>query len=166
MFRNPQARSLLCSLTLSASVSFAAAADLPKAPYLPLDTAERLARAAIEQCRKDGWQVGVAVVDAAGVPRVLLRDDKAGPHTVDTAGGKAYTAASLGFPSGHMAQVSASEPAMAALRHMHPKMVLLGGGLPLIVGGERVGAIGISGAPGSQLDEACAQKAIDRVLGD
>ncbi len=163
MLRKIALLTLLALPALSAPVS--QAADLPKAAYLPLDLAERLARAAIDQCRKDGWQVGVVVVDAAGVPRTLLRDDKAGPHTVETAAGKAYTAASLGFPSGHMAQVSVNDPAMAAIRHMHPKMVILGGGLPLIVGGERVGAIGISGAPGSKLDEACAQAAIEKLLG-
>ncbi len=144
----------------------ALAVELPKTSFLPLDNALQLAAAAIQECRQDRYQVSVAVVDIGGVTRAVLRDDQAGPHTLASATGKAFTAASLGAPTARYAKMIADKPELAGLRDMHPKMVILGGGLPLVVDGVRVGGIGVGGAPGGHLDEACAQGAIDRILGN
>src|SRR5690606_26782210 len=66
---------------------------------LTLETATKAAQAALESCRKAGYQVGVAVVDRAGVPQVFLRDRFAGAHTVTVAADKAWTAASFRIPT-------------------------------------------------------------------
>lgn len=156
------AATLTASLTASLSVH---GADLPRAPYLPLATAQALANAALERCAADGYAVSAAVVDAAGVTRALLRADHAGPHTLESSRRKAFTSASLGRPTAELAELIKRMPEVAGLRDMHPSILILGGGLPLRVGGERLGGIGVGGAPGGDLDQACAQAAIAQVLG-
>src|SRR3954451_20049501 len=95
------------------------------APEVALD----LARAALKACRKRGFQVAVAVVDRFGVTQVMLRDRFAGPHTVTTASGKAWTAAS--FRTSTMELEGISRPGMmqAGIRNL-PGVVAIGGGLP------------------------------------
>jgi uncharacterized protein GlcG (DUF336 family) len=113
------------------------------------ELAQDLAKATLVDCRKRGFQVTVAVVDRFGVTQVLLRDRFAGPHTVSTASGKAWTAASF--------RTSTTE-----LRNL-PGAVIIGGGLTVEAGGTLLGAIGVSGAPGGDADEACAKAGIDAV---
>ncbi|HNP61730.1 MAG TPA: heme-binding protein, partial [Nitrospirales bacterium] len=89
-------------VTLSLSALFIAgvsAAELPREAVLPLSLATKAASAAVEQCTKDGYRVSAAVVDRAGVVRAILREDGAGPHTVDSSRKKAYTSASLKRPT-------------------------------------------------------------------
>ncbi len=124
-------------------------------PELALD----LARAALSDCRQRGFQVAVAVVDRSGIVQVVLRDRFAGAHTVPTASGKAWTAAS--FRTNTLDLQGISQPGMpqAGLRNL-PGVVALGGGVTIEAGGSRVGAIGVSGAPGGDSDEACAKAGI------
>ncbi len=126
------------------------------------DLALELARAALGDCRQRGYQVAVAVVDRFGVTQVMLRDRFAGPHTPETAAGKAWTAVS--FRSNTTDLVAATQPGMpqAGLRGL-PRAVVLGGGLMIEAGGSLVGAIGVSGAPGGDADDACAKAGIDAV---
>jgi uncharacterized protein GlcG (DUF336 family) len=130
--------------------------------HLSPDVALELARAALAECRQRGYQVAVAVVDRFGVPQVMLRDRFAGPHTPETAVGKAWTAVS--FRTGTSELVAATNPGMpqAGLRNL-PRAVVLGGGLLVEAGGSLVGAIGVSGAPGGDADDACAKAGIDAV---
>jgi uncharacterized protein GlcG (DUF336 family) len=127
-------------------------------PEIALD----LARAALGECRKRGYQAAVAVVDRFGVTQVMLRDRFAGAHTPATAAGKAWTAAS--FRSNTTDLVALTQPGMpqAGLRNL-PGAVVLGGGLVIEAGGSLVGAIGVSGAPGGDADDACAKAGIDAV---
>lgn len=127
-------------------------------PELALDSA----RAALAECRKRGYQVAVAVVDRFGVTQVMLRDRFAGAHTPTTATGKAWTAAS--FRTGTTALMAISQPGMpqAGLRDL-PGAVILGGGMVIEGGGSTVGAIGVSGAPGGDADDACAKAGIDAI---
>jgi uncharacterized protein GlcG (DUF336 family) len=127
-------------------------------PELALDSA----RAALAECRKRGYQVAVAVVDRFGVTQVMLRDRFAGAHTPTTASGKAWTAAS--FRTGTSALIAISQPGMpqAGLRDL-PGAVILGGGMVIEGGGSMVGAIGVSGAPGGDADDACAKAGIDAI---
>src|SRR5680860_251639 len=104
---------------------------LPREAVLPLSLAKKAASAAVEQCTKDGYRVSVAVVDRAGVVRALLREDGAGPHTVDSSRKKAYTSASLKRPTAELGELIAKMPAVQALRDMNENMLLLGGGLPI-----------------------------------
>lgn len=127
-------------------------------PELALD----LARAVLVDCRKHGYQVAVAVVDRFGVTQVMLRDRFAGPHTPSTAAGKAWTAVSFRTNTNEL--VGASQPGMpqAGVRNL-PGAVILGGGVMVEAGGNMVGAVGVSGAPGGEADEACAKAGIETV---
>ncbi|WP_447964874.1 GlcG/HbpS family heme-binding protein [Nitrospira sp. Ecomares 2.1] len=153
-------------VTLSLSALFIAgvsAAELPREAVLPLSLATKAASAAVEQCTKDGYRVSAAVVDRAGVVRAILREDGAGPHTVDSSRKKAYTSASLKRPTAELGELIAKMPAVQALRDMNEDMLLLGGGLPIEIGGEVVGGIGVGGAPGGHLDAACAQAGLETI---
>jgi uncharacterized protein GlcG (DUF336 family) len=140
-----------------------AAEDLPRETVLPLALANKAAAAALDKCVKDGYKVSVAVVDRAGVLRVLVRGDGAGPHTTDSSSKKAYTAASLRRPTSELAELITKVPFLQALRDMNDKILILGGGLPIQFDNEVVGGIGVGGAPGAHLDDACAQAGLDSI---
>lgn len=142
---------------LAALSAPALATDLPRIPVLPLELARSAASAALAQCQADGHKVSVAVVDQGGVVRVLLRGDGAAPHTADSSVRKAYTANSLRDATQKFAELIARNPETQGLRDINPSMLILGGGLPIRIAGELVGGIGVGGAPGGPLDEACAR---------
>ena len=79
--------------------------------------------------------------------------------------GKAFTSASMGQPTGNLAALIKDKPDLAGLRDMDPRLVILAGGLPIRIGGALVGGIGVGGAPGGQLDAACAKAGIDAIGG-
>ena len=166
-FGRNQSRALAISLgvVLSFGVAQAASAadDLPREAVLPLALATKAAAAAQDKCKQDGHRVTVAVVDRAGVLKVLVRGDGAGPHTTDSSTKKAYTAASLRRPTAELAEMVAKTPAAEGLHYMNDKILILGGGLPIEIGGEVVGGIGVGGAPGGHLDAACAQAGLDSI---
>jgi len=126
------------------------------------EVALELAQATLAACRARGFQVAVAVVDRSGVTQVALRDRFAGPHTVPTATAKAWTAVTFRTGTGDL--VGMSQPGMpqAGLRAL-PGVIALGGGLPVEAGGSLVGAVGVSGAPSGDADEACAKAGIEAV---
>ena len=132
---------------------------------LTVETALKAAQAALEACRKAGYQVGVAVVDRAGVPQVFLRDRFAGAHTVTVAADKAWTAASFRIPTTDLGNETQAGKAMSGIRNT-PRVMAIGGGLPIEAAGSTVGAIGVSGAPGGEADDACAKAGIDAILID
>lgn len=150
-------------LALGAFPTTGGAEDLPREATLPLALAVKAATAAVEKCRQDGYKVSAAVVDRGGVLRALLRGDGAGPHTADSSRKKAYTAASLGRPTSELGELLVKVPHLQALREMNDQVLILGGGLPIQFGSETVGGIGVGGAPGTQLDDACAQAGLDAI---
>jgi len=121
------------------------------------------ARSALEQCRKQGFQVAVAVVDRSGLTQVLLRDRFAGAHTLDVASGKAWTAASFRTSTSALADETQPGKAMSGLRNV-PRFIPVGGGLVIEGGGVVFGAIGVSGGPGGDADEACAAAGIRAIV--
>ena len=135
------------------ALSSAQAQVLLSEQQISLDAAQTVATATLEQCRADGYQVSVAVLDRGGNLRIALRDDGAGLHTVDSARRKAYTALTFRTPSSEFAGRVADTPALTEFEGV----LALGGGLPIEAGDEVVGAVGVGGAPGGDLDEACAQ---------
>lgn len=137
--------------------------ELPKETVLPFAAANRAIHAALEACKKDGYRVSVSVVDRAGVPRAMGRADGAGPHTVDSSRKKAYTAASARRPTTELADLITKIPTLQALRDINGDILMLGGGLPIEIGGDIVGGIGVGGAPGAHLDDACAQAGLDAI---
>lgn len=146
--------------------SIALAEELPRQAVLPLESAHKAVRAAVNQCQKDGYQVSAAIVDRSGVVKALLRADGAGAHTVDSSRRKAYTAASLGQATQKLARLIAEKPEIQALRDMNESILILGGGFPIKIGGEIVGGIGVGGAPGAALDEACARAGLEKLGAD
>jgi len=137
----------------------AVGADTPlmRTAEIPLAVAQQAVSAAVERCRTDGYRVSAAVVDRAGLVKALLRDDGAGPHTLDSSRRKAYTAASLGESTGKLARLAGEHTHLQGLRDMNASILLLGGGFPIRIDAEVVGGIGVGGAPGDTLDEACAR---------
>jgi uncharacterized protein GlcG (DUF336 family) len=93
----------------------------------------------------------------------MARADGAGPHTVDSSRKKAYTAASLRRATTELAELMNKVPTLQALREMNNDILMLGGGLPIEIGGDVLGGIGVGGAPGAHLDDACAQAGLDAI---
>ena len=129
------------------------------------ETALKAAQAALVKCRKDGFQTAVAVVDRAGVVQVLLRDRYAGAHTPDMAVAKAWTAASFKQSTSSLAIETQPGKPMSGIRQL-PRVVVAGGGLPIEAGGNLLGAIAVSGAPGGDADDACASAGIKVIADD
>jgi uncharacterized protein GlcG (DUF336 family) len=159
---------LLCRLlALAATVTSGIAASAPAQEVitekaLSLDLAQAIAQAALEKCRADGYHVSVTVVDRDGLVKAALRDDRTGPHTVVTSHRKAFTSATFRVASGDWAKRVLTEGAAAGLRDTEGT-IPLGGGLPIKVGDEVIGAIGVSGAPGGEKDEACSNAGIQKL---
>ncbi|MBP6813975.1 MAG: heme-binding protein [Burkholderiaceae bacterium] len=126
------------------------------------ETALVAAKAALEACRKQGYQVGVAVVDRAGITQVFLRDRFAGPHTVDVAINKAWTAASFRTSTLALATETQAGRPMSGIRAV-ARFTAVGGGVLIEGGGSSFGAIGVSGAPGGEADEVCANAGIKAI---
>jgi uncharacterized protein GlcG (DUF336 family) len=140
-----------------------AADELPKEAVLPIGLAGKAIQASLDACNKDGYRVSVSIVDRAGVLRAMARADGAGPHTVDSSKKKAYTASSLRRSTTDLAELINTVPTLQALREVNDQILMLGGGLPIEIGGEIVGGIGVGGAPGAHLDDACAQAGLDAI---
>ena len=168
--RSPYGRILICLGALSFAVVLSmptpgSADELPKESVLPLSMATKALHAALEACKKDGYRVSVSLVDRAGILRAMGRADGAGSHTVESSRKKAYTASSLRRSTTELAELIGKVPTLQALRDMNPEILILGGGLPIEISGDVVGAIGVGGAPGAHLDDACAQAGLDAIGG-
>ncbi len=159
-----QAKLVLITFSLlGLMLGHAWAAELPKETVLPLALATKAAHAAVDKCLTDGYRVSVTVVDQGGNIRAVLRQDGAGPHTIDSSRKKAYTSASMKEPTAKLAELVAKMPIVQGLQHMNDHMLLLGGGLPITIDGQVVGGIGVGGAPGGHLDTACAQAGLNSI---
>jgi uncharacterized protein GlcG (DUF336 family) len=136
------------------------------ASYPTLTTAAALqaAQAALARCDKDGFTAAVAVVDRGGHVLALLRNPLAGPHTVHTASGKAFTALSFRTDTTEFAAMTQAGRPSSGVRDL-PGVVAVGGGMMIRAKGSLVGAIGVSGAPTGEADDACAKAGI-AAIGD
>jgi uncharacterized protein GlcG (DUF336 family) len=150
------------ALATSAAFSIAQAQAVRTERNMSLELANQLAAATVASCLGAGYNVTAAVVDRAGQLRALHRADNAGPHTLDSAQAKAFTSASAKNNTLAMMEGAQKNPAAANLVHM-PGFLLLGGGVPVKVGNDVIGAVGVGGAPGGHLDEQCAVAAIEKV---
>jgi uncharacterized protein GlcG (DUF336 family) len=128
---------------------------------LSVDAAVTIATTAMADCKAKGWPVSVAVVGRNGELLVHLRGDGTGPHTMDNSYRKAYTARITRQPSGEMAKRLKADPQLSLVTL--PNVVAAQGALPIKIGEDIIGAAGVSGAPGGEKDEACAQTGLDKV---
>lgn len=126
------------------------------------DIAVELAQAALAHCRNGGYQVAVAVVDRFGQTQAVIRDRYAGAHTVATATGKAWTAVSFRSSTHELDQAIRDGRLSAGIRDI-PGALVLGGGVPVQAAGSLVGGVGVSGAPGPEIDEGCAAAGIQAI---
>jgi uncharacterized protein GlcG (DUF336 family) len=149
-----------------AHAPLAAAADATFAvKVLTPETALKAAQAALKKCRDGGFQATVAVVDRMGVTQVVLRDRFAGPHTVEMARAKAWTAVSFRTNTSALADATQAGRPSSGIRHL-PGVAAVGGALMVEAGGALLGAIGVSGAPGGKEDDACAAAGIAAIRDD
>jgi len=146
------------ALTLASGAAFAQDATYNIRTLTP-ETALKAAQAALKSCRDGGYQVAVAVVDRSGLAQVMLRDRFAGAHTPKTAIGKAWTAVSFRTNTTAMAEMTQSGKPASGIRQL-PNVVMVGGGVLIEGGGSILGGIGVSGAPGGDIDEKCANAGI------
>jgi uncharacterized protein GlcG (DUF336 family) len=126
-----------------------------------LHMALKIAETAIDECAKSGNDVSVAVVDRAGRLRVFLQGDKAAPHNIELAQRKAYTARTFGRTSAEWAERTGPNSEIAGQRELE-HVIPLRGGVPIKVGDETIGAVGVSGST-SGGDEGCAMAGVASV---
>lgn len=153
---------LILAAAAALALSSAASAQILQEKNMPLGLAADLARETVAACSAQGYNVTATVVDRAGVVRAVLRADNAGPHTVDASRRKAFTSVSTRLPTSTVTENVQKNPAAAQLVAIDGFLVLAGG-VPVKVGNETIGAIGVGGAPGGNLDEACANAALAKV---
>src|ERR1700693_5820623 len=146
-----------CAVVLSSN---AGAQGLVSQKNIPLAMAQTIANGAMDKCKELGFKVSVVVVDRAGLPLVMLRGDGAGLHTPEGADRKAYTARSFRAPSADFVKRMQNDPASVGSKE-YTRVLALSGGLPIKVGDDVVGAVGVSGSPGK--DDDCSQAGIDKV---
>ncbi|MFO1183185.1 MAG: heme-binding protein [Bauldia sp.] len=132
-----------------------------RAPEMALSV--EMAQAAVAACAANGYKVGVSIVDAAGVLRVMVSADGASKQGSESSTRKAYTAALLKTSTADTQAKVATDKALADKIAADPMLFARAGGLPLMVGNDLIGAIGVGGAPGGERDEACAVTAVDKV---
>jgi uncharacterized protein GlcG (DUF336 family) len=155
----------IAALTLAWPLCAVAQQATHAARSLTPDAALRAARAALASCAKSGFQVAVTVTDRAGVPLVTLRDQYAGPHTVQTSADKAWSALSFKIDTLGLAKMTEPGQGSAGIRNL-PRVVAVGGGRMIESAGSLVGAIGVSGAPGGDADDACARAGVAEISVD
>jgi len=127
---------------------------------LSLEAAQRVAQATINECRKQGYQVSVTVVDRNGIPQVLLRDTLGPPVSVSISEDKAYTSANFMAPSGGLERLKDSP------LFNRDGLAMIAGGVLIEAGGQVYGAVGVSGAPGGEIDESCAKAGVAAISED
>jgi uncharacterized protein GlcG (DUF336 family) len=151
----------LAGVALATVLASPANAQLLNHKDLSLATALTIATTASETCKGQGYRVTVAVVGRNGEIIAHLRGDDASPHTLENSQRKAFTARTFRTSSGEFAQRQKDNPPGAAL--WLTGISASAGGLPIKVGEDVIGAVGVSGSPGGDKDEACAKAGLDKV---
>jgi len=157
-----QLKTVLVAAALAGALPMVAHGQILTERNISLQLALQIANAAMAQCKADGYDVTAAVVDRAGDLKVLLRADTANPHNADLARRKAYTSRTFKVPSMEVAKRTNGPTDLSGQRYL-VDIIPLGGGLPINVGNDTIGAIGISGSPNQEGDEKCASAALASV---
>jgi len=151
----------LAAIGLACALASPASAQLLNERSLSAAMALTIAQTALETCTKQGYRVSVHVLGRNGEVIVAVRGDGAPPHTMENSQRKAYTARTFRIPSGEFAQRVKDNPNISAV-HLSG-IIAAQGALPIKTGDEVIGAVGVSGAPGGEKDEACAKAGLDKV---
>ncbi len=152
---------LVAPMIWAMSVTSPQAADILDVKTIGTDLARDIADGSVKACTEQGYQVGAVVVDRNGDIMVAIRSDLAPRFTLDIAAGKARAVILGGVRSTELRENRAD--LRMDLNHLDG-VLIMGGGLPIEAAGVRIGAVGVSGAPGADLDEACSQEAIDALF--
>jgi uncharacterized protein GlcG (DUF336 family) len=142
-------------------VSLPASAQLLNQKSVSAAMAMTMAQTALDTCKTNGFAVSVTVVGRAGEVLVQIRGDGAGPHTVENSFRKAYTSRTFRTSSAEWTKNLANNPTRGP--QFLTNVIALAGALPIKVGEETIGAMGVSGAPGGEKDEVCVQAGLDKV---
>jgi len=138
------------------------AADLPvivKIPRLTVEASEKIARATLDACRKEGIQIGVTVVDRSGDAMVVMRDTLAPRITLEISQQKANTAVNFNAATSTMENRFTQPFSVGKV----DGLVFSAGGIPIEAAGNIIGAVGVSGAATGAQDEACARAGIQSI---
>jgi len=140
----------------------AAQAQAPQTEHnISMGVALAIMQGTLEHCTKDGYKVSVTVVDKGGNLAGFVRGDGTSPHTIEFSRMKAYTSRVSGRTTLEFIKYIATPEGEWAKQL--PGTASVGGGVPIRMGNEVIGAVGVSGAPGGDKDEACAKAGIDKV---
>lgn len=151
---------LLIAVVMIGVVSNANAADVVTDKSIGMELARDIANETVLACRKDGYHVAAVVVDRHGLVRAALRDDLASRFTLEIAERKANLTVMAWTDSGRFKK--ARSDIRQELNHIDG-LIVMTGGAKLVAGGYNIGAVGVSGAPGGEKDEACAKKAMQKL---
>jgi uncharacterized protein GlcG (DUF336 family) len=149
------------ALALGCVLALPASAQLLSRKDLSASMAITIAQTTIDTCKANGYAVSVTVVGRNGEILVQVRGDNTGPHTIENSFRKAYTSRTFRTPSGAMVDRVKADPTLGLI-HL-TNVIANQGALPIKVGEEVIGAVGASGAPGGEKDEACVKAGIDKV---
>jgi len=151
---------LSAALPLTLALAAPAQAQLLNHKDLPYAMALTIATGALEDCKAKGYNVSVVVVDRDGINIVALRGDGSGPHTMENARRKAYTALTFKMTTETYIKALEERPARRA-QTMLPGVIAIAGGVPIKVGNEVIAGVGLSGSPG--VDEPCVRAGLAKV---
>jgi uncharacterized protein GlcG (DUF336 family) len=157
---SPFAKIIAGCAAVAALSSPAAAQGVLTQKNVSLGLAQEIANAALAKCRSMGFKISVSVVDRDGLPVIMMYDEGAGLNTREGGDRKAYTAAAFHAPSADFAKRMHDRPETAG-SIQYSRVLALSGGLPIKIGNETIGAVGVSGTPGQ--DDVCSQAGIDKV---
>ena len=152
---------MILSAMLTSSSALSMAQGVIAQKTLTTEGALSIAHAALDKCHADGYHVSLTILDSSGLIKVQLRGDGTGPHRLEHSRRKAYTALTFERTSAETAKAWASSPTPPPLIE---GTVGAAGGVPIRIDNEVIGAIGVSGAPGGEKDEACASAGIAKLL--
>ncbi len=153
--RSAAAAACLAS-TLGAQTAHAV--DVLDVKTIGTDLARDIANETVKACTAKGYSITAVVTDRSGQIMAVLRSEYAAIQTLEIAAGKARGALMAGIPT---SELRANRPELAANLMFLDDIMMMDGGLPIAAAGTRIGAVGVSGAPGGDIDEACAQDALD-----
>jgi uncharacterized protein GlcG (DUF336 family) len=157
----PRTLMLLASAaTLALMLATPASAQLLQRKDLSLSIAQAIANGALDACKAMGYAASVVVVDRGGDTLVSLRGDGSGPHTVENARRKAYTANTFKMTTEAFIQDMKTRPVRREQTTL-PHVIAINGGVPIKVGNDVIGGVGLSGSPGK--DEECVNAGLEKV---